>query len=648
MANASVEKLKALGLRQGEKFVVGIAATVFVVCVGLFLTKSTIATTPAELQKKAENADSNLSRKQEPDAILTRIEGDGIKDPGFVKIVENQTANSLKPGDYRARLDWVTPEPGAGLIRDEPEVIAPTELAAFPGRGGALLYKLDEKGERIPDKDALAGGGGMRGGRGGGGPGAGGGGPPAAAKGEQSKRQRIEAERKQQLLAGNVDATKKADPEKKAEEPEAAAADTGPWKEETVGKRWVVVTGVIDNTQMNKNWLEALKNPAIAYPQYSRVEDERQVRQSDGEWSEWAALDEDAKYRVLDNLPEKDEEFVPEAMRPDSLVDYLPFLRAGYWSGVHVARLVPAEALKVPDAPAGGQAGRMGGGSMRGAMGGMGLNDEMGSSRGSIPDRSGGSGGSGGSRGASAGSERGGGATEEAVTANTEASLMLRSIDFTVEPNTSYRYRLRLVVKNPNYDRSDVNPGVETSKEYLTGPWSEATPLVSVPADVSTYAQLPAQDARRDDVVTFQVVRWNPVSGQTVVKPDDAGPGFLIGENGGVLEPSSEGGGAKSVTIDFNSRSFVLDAMGGRSRMPDIGLERNPFQIPAVALVVEPDGGVVIRSQATDKLDDVREDMETNYRQAIEDSGKKREKGSGSRKPKGASSKKKSRGGARR
>ena len=41
------------------------------------------------------------------------------------------------------------PEPGAGLIRDTPELIAPTELYAYPGRGGALVYELDE--QRQPD-----------------------------------------------------------------------------------------------------------------------------------------------------------------------------------------------------------------------------------------------------------------------------------------------------------------------------------------------------------------------------------------------------------------------------------------------------------------------------------------------------------------
>ncbi len=626
MANAMVDKLKALGLRQGEKIVVGIAATVFVVCLGAFVTKPTIQTTPAELQKKADDADSNLSRRQDPDAIIARIEGDGIKDPGFVKIVENQAANSLKPGDYRSRLDWVTPEPGAGLIRDEPVLIAPTELAAFPGRGGMPLFTLDDKGNRIVDTAALAAGGaggqaGRRGAVGGG---------PAAGRPDQDKRQQDAEAKKRRLLAGAAPDAATAKDEAKKDDAAADPAETGPWKEDVKGKRWVVVTAVVDNEQMNKNWLTALKNPAIAFPQYLQVAAERQTLQDDGAWTAWTPVDENTRYKVIDNMTEKEEELVPEVKAPIQLVDPLPFLRAGYWTGVYVASLVPAEVLKAPEAAAAGgfaQGGSANSGMSRGGGGGAG---------GKFGGMMGGGGDGAEMRPGQGGSSSGGGAAaaagpEEAVVANSEAKLMIRSIDFSVEPNATYRYRIRLVVKNPNFNRSDVNPGTDVTSEQLRGPWSEPTIAVAVPADVSAYAEQSAPDnARRDDVVMFEVFRWNPATGQTVVKTDDAAPGFLIGENGSVLEPTSEGGGAKSVTIDFNSRSVVLDSSGGRSRLPEIGVDRNQFEVPAVAIVVEPDGAVVIRDQADDRSDEIRQDMASNYRQAIKDSGKKREKGGGS------------------
>ena len=48
---------------------------------------------------------------------------------------------------------------------------------------------------------------------------------------------------------------------------------------------------------------------------------------------------------------------------------------------------------------------------------------------------------------------------------NEEETLMVRSIDFTVEPDTTYRYQVRIVVVNPNRYHTNVNPGVDTESE---------------------------------------------------------------------------------------------------------------------------------------------------------------------------------------
>ena len=368
MANASVDKLKAFGIRHGEKVVVGLTATLFVVFTALAVIKPTLEMKPDELSKAAADAKSNLQRKQDVKDILAKLEKDGLKDPNFQKIVENQLANALKPGDYRSRLDWVTPEPGAGLIRDQPDLIAPTELAAFPGRGGILMYALDDKGERIIEtpeaakkkpvrrrkKRTVPG---MMGGSGSGGgmSMAGSGGyarPPAEDTPEAKKRKAAEEEIRKKQFAGSVD------PKEKSKEKAEADPATGPWQEETQGKRWVVITGVIDNAKLKKNYLLALKSEALAYPNYKRLDIERQSRQEDSTWSEWELVDSKKNWAVLDNLPEVDTEYVPETQRPAALVDALPFLRAGYWTGVHVAKLVPPEILAPPKTPPPGSGSR--------------------------------------------------------------------------------------------------------------------------------------------------------------------------------------------------------------------------------------------------------------------------------------------------
>ncbi len=298
---------------------------------------------------------------------------------------------------------------------------------------------------------------------------------------------------------------------------------------------------MIDNAQMMKNWLLALKNPAIAYPNYRRLDVERRTRQSDGTWAEWESIDQNKNYEVLDNLPELDTEYVPETQRPGALVDPLPFLRAGYWTGVHVAQLVPAEVLKSPAPKAGGPGmPGMPGMSMEdmGRKGGMGMNMAPNAMPG-MPGMPGMGSAEMGMPGSSVNPE------EMNFTKHEDPTLMLRSLDFTVDPNTTYQFRVRIVVINPNKDHTDVNPGVDTESKELLGPWSEPTDPVTVPADVATYAQAPEPTTRRDDLVSFQVIKWDPTTGQTVTKNDIAGPGEIVGESGSVQVPNADGEGAE-------------------------------------------------------------------------------------------------------
>lgn len=214
-----------------------------------------------------------------------------------------------------------------------------------------------------------------------------------------------------------------------------------------------------------------------------------------------------------------------------------------------------------------------------------------------------------------------------------DPTVMIRSLDFTVNPDTSYRYHVRIVVVNPNKDHTDVNPGVDIESKELLGPWSDPTEPITIPADVVPYAQAPDPPTRRDDLVLFQVIKWDPAKGQTVIKNDIAGPGDIVGEYGTVPVPDVDGGGVKQAQIDFNSRSVVLDTYGGRQRLPDIGVERNLFEVPAVAMLIEPDGSVVIRSQAIDRADAVRKDMDANNKLGLEDAAKKNGRMGGSMRP---------------
>ena len=375
-----------------------------------------------------------------------------------------------------------------------------------------------------------------------------------------------------------------------------------------------MLTGVIDNEKLKKNYLLALKNEAIAYPNYKRLDVERQTRTEDSavvglgahrpeQELRGARQHPRSRYRVRPGEPTTPRPGQPPALPPSRLLDRCARRQAGSARSPRAAQEGESRLVRGTRARRIGGSGR----SPDSAMAGGGSHPWV-VARAVVPStparwagvprpwaaRAAAWAGSGGA------SMPGGGSAanpeETNFTKYEDPSLMLRSLDFTVEPDKTYRFRVRIVVVNPNKDHEDVNPGVDTTSKELLGPWSDPTDEVTIPADVAAYTMLPEDTNRRDDLVLFQVVRWDQASGQTLIKNDTAGPGELVGEYGSVSKPDSDGAGAKPTNIDFNSRAIVLDTMGGRQRLPDIGVERNQFEVPAVAMLVEPDGSVVIRS----------------------------------------------------
>jgi hypothetical protein len=629
VANASVDKIKALGLRHGEKAVMALTALLCLFCLYTAVSQETIDLTPDQVKGAADQAQQNINRKQEPNDILkVLVDQGGIKlDAGFEKSVEQQKDNVLVAANFRPPQLWAAPEPGAGLIRDQPELIAPSELYAYPGRGGALVYELDDAGNRVPDPDAgkpmdLATqerrqrrSGGMSAG--------------AARRKMDETRKKAEEEKKRELEAARLKSALAGKGEPKKEEALAATTGVEPrMKEKTQGIRWVAITGVLNYKELRDSYLRALKQPDQAYPHFKQLDIERQVKQLDGSWGDWEAVDQSRNMQILDNLPEEDEEWTPETVRISALVAPLPYLKAGFWERVHVARMVPAEKLKVAETPIGGYAG-------------PGFEAPIGSSAPQpmpqpmeAPPMV-----TSGSAGMAMLGGYGGGGTGESVDFEKRdvEEIMIRALDLTVEPDTTYRFRVRVVVYNPNLGREDISPGVDTKSVEIFGPWSDPTEEVTMPPDVATYALNKEPPVpRKLDQVNFEVARWTPDNGVTVVKRFPAAPGEIIGDYSTAAVPITnlETGRKepKPQRVDFNSHQVVLDVMGGDQPIPPLGPGAvGRLSVPAVALVVRRDGAVVIRSQASDVHDQVRRDMADNFARelkAAEEEKKKNRPGS--------------------
>ncbi len=654
MANPTVEKLKEVGLLYGDKAAVALTSLLFVVCLGAALSKKSIDITPAEVKKRAEAAETNITRPQERDDIIKVLEAGGIKPTNFSKDVQDASKTVLVADNYTPEREWVSPEPGAGLIRDTPVLIAPTDLYAYPGRGGALVYALDDQGKRIADTEkkevpkeaprrrrrrrAPGGMGGMMGGMAGR--------PKNKARtksqAEIEREQKEEVEQKKKELAAKLAGNDEppADDEQTKKDNQAPGNAQQQFKEVTKGLRWVAITGVLDHGKLVSNYRAALKNPAAANPHYARLDLERQVRQKDGSWSKWESVDSEENLKILDNLPEEDEELTADSVRPDNLNDPLPFLKAGLWEKVHIASLVPKEKKKIEAPPPvmgmggmgpmsrmGGMGGMPGMGGMRSAtgMGGMPGMTGMGmGGMGGMAMRSGmgGRGGMGGMMGMGGMTATGGDMGN--FWKSEEKRVMIRALDFTPLPDNSYRYRVRIVVFNPNHDRDDVSSFVNNKASLLFGPWSEPTDEVNMPADVAAYAMGTLPAPKSDIKVNFQVIRFEEQSGVTIPHKFDASPGEIIGEVGSADIPTSEGTGKKIKQVDFNTHQIVLDAVGGQQPLP-AGFMGGALERPALTLLLRRDGSVLARSEAEDLNNEIRKDIERNYSREVKDSNKKRE-----------------------
>ena len=297
--------------------------------------------------------------------------------------------------------------PPQAPARDPIALTVPSHLAAEAGRGTALLYARDAKGERLSARGAAKA-------------------DEDPAKADAARKE-ILGKAEVALKAGDPMALERAFAEAKALI-EPAPPRVGPWLEVESDLRWVAITGILDNQAIREAEARARKiDLSEAYPQYKRVDNQRQVRSPEGDWSDWKELDYNKNYEVLDNLPEASFERTPEEFRPPALVDPLPFLKKGTWSGVDPEALLRLPVLRPFKAPIGGR-----------PVGGM---------MGQAPTNAGPRYGS--------------------------PLLMIRSLDFTAEPGKTYRYRTRVVVVNPDLEKDE-------RKEFL-GPWSEPTRSVAVP-----------------------------------------------------------------------------------------------------------------------------------------------------------------------
>jgi hypothetical protein len=176
--------------------------------------------------------------------------------------------------------------------------------------------------------------------------------------------------------------------------------------------------------------------------------------------------------------------------------------------------------------------------------------------------------------------------------------LLFRYLDFDVEPGETYRYRVQLILKNPNYLRplasAGGNPEVVAGETRPTG-WSEPTPPITVEETVNYYLTRvePVRAPRTYPEARMNVFQYDQEAGTTVQQELEVAFGQHVGGETRAMKADPTEGTFEETDYTFHSDDVLVDALPDltfkASEHPDLKLppdSRGYSQMTEYAIVV--------------------------------------------------------------
>ncbi|QDU58419.1 hypothetical protein [Aeoliella mucimassa] len=259
----------------------------------------------------------------------------------------------------------------------------------------------------------------------------------------------------------------------------------------------------------------------------------------------------------------------------------------------------------------GGEFGGRGGGGFSGRGGGFGGRGGEFGGEGGMGGRGGGgfSGGRGGGMGGSVGRAGNNLKFNEQGELEVEVPfLMLRFFDMSVQPGKSYKYRVRLVMADPNYQqrRDNLDPTVvaRNPKKNILGDWSDASPTIAIPSAgrVRVADADPLRDSAYSEPQVQMLVEAFDIdergnARQAALELEDVRRGTVMNYHGEIEMLVDQGRFIKKVedfTIDTGI--VVLDLDGGQK------LSRDMME-PTHALLMDTTGRMYLRDELDDEME---------------------------------------------
>jgi hypothetical protein len=175
---------------------------------------------------------------------------------------------------------------------------------------------------------------------------------------------------------------------------------------------------------------------------------------------------------------------------------------------------------------------------------------------------------------------------------------MFRCFDYTVQPGKSYRYKVRLLLENPNYDlpRYLVREAEMIKSSTRPSDWSEPSPVVNVPPASSILAGPVERPRSLSQEATCQSVlrMWDPARAVDALKFSRLWRGQMANYtvDTPLLKPST--GKVETETVNFQTNLVLIDMAGGES------LPTYRGRSPGRMLLLSPTGELDVKSELTD------------------------------------------------
>jgi len=147
---------------------------------------------------------------------------------------------------------------------------------------------------------------------------------------------------------------------------------------------------------------------------------------------------------------------------------------------------------------------------------------------------------------------------------------LFRYFDFDVEPGECYRYRVKLVVDNPNFEETFVSQPTVAEGNLRETPWSTPSPPVVVERDVEYGLVKMKTERGRLEGAELEVVQFDSSLGSYIMSSFPVYFGAFVGKEKqktmhlDFLTPTF-----KEEPVTFSSRDVLLDSIGTPSRFSE-------------------------------------------------------------------------------